>query len=377
MWKFPTYEIDNPINWEELESRFAWLREMRDVPQDLIWHAEGDVFTHTKMVVAALLELPEFKILSEQDKHILFAAALLHDVEKRSTTVTEILDEKERFVSPKHALKGEFTTRELLYKEISTPFHIRERIAKIVRLHGLPLWAIAKDNPRKAVIEASLAVNTAHLAMFAKADILGRICDDAEECLLKIDLFKELCLENNCWGNPYGFKSNYGRLLFLTRDEMSPDYEPFEDLKFEVTILSGLPGTGKDTYIKKYLDLPVLSLDDIRRQHKIDPRDRKGNGQVIQFAKEQAKVWMRKRESFAFNATNITRDMRGKWISLFMEYGARIKIIYLEVPYRQLLSQNHNRDYKVPVAVVNKMIRRLEIPNFREGHEVVCLVSPL
>ena len=375
MWKFPTYEIDNPINWEELEARFAWLREMRDVPQDPIWHAEGDVLTHTKMVVEALLNLPEFKILSEQDKHIMFAAALLHDVEKRSTTVMELIGGKERIVSPKHALRGEFTTRELLYKEIPTPFHIREKIAKIVRLHGLPLWAISKEDPRKSVIEASLAVNTEHLAMFAKADILGRICEDAEECFLKINLFKELCLENNCWGKPFEFKSDYGRFLFLTRDEMSPNYEPFEDLKFEVTILSALPGTGKDSYIKKHLDMPVLSLDDIRRQHKIDPRDRKANGRVIQLAKEQAKVWMRKRESFVFNATNITRDMRGKWISLFLEYGARIKIVYLEVPYKQLLSQNHNRDYKVPVLAIDKMIRRLEIPNFREGHEVVYFVN--
>ena len=250
MWKFPTYEIDNPINWEELEARFAWLREMRDVPQDPIWHAEGDVLTHTKMVVEALLNLPEFKILSEQDKHILFAAALLHDVEKRSTTVMELIAGKERIVSPKHALKGEFTARELLYRKIPTPFHIREKISKIVRLHGLPLWAISKEDPRKSVIEASLVVNTEHLAMFAKADILGRICEDADECFLKIDLFKELCIENNCWGKAYEFKSDYGRFLFLTREEMSPDYEPFEDLKFEVTILSALPGTGKDSYIK-------------------------------------------------------------------------------------------------------------------------------
>ena len=139
MWKFPIYEVDNPVDWEELEARFAWLREMADIPQDPIWHGEGDVLTHTKMVVTALLDLPEFKILPEQDKHVLFAAALLHDVEKRSTTLTEIINGIERIVSPKHALKGEFTTRELLYKEIPISFHFRERIAKIVRLHGLPL----------------------------------------------------------------------------------------------------------------------------------------------------------------------------------------------------------------------------------------------
>lgn len=370
MWRFPTYTPGSPIDWTELEARFDWLRDMRGVPQDSVWHAEGDVFVHTKMVAEALVALPEFQALEEQDQHILFAVALLHDVEKRSCTTRERIEGKERIVSPKHALRGEFTARSILYKDIQTPFGVREKITKMVRLHGLPLWAITKDNPRKSVIKASLYVNTAHLALFAKADILGRICEDAEESLLKIEFFKELCIEHNCWGQPYPFHSNYGRFLYLNRDNLSPDYLPFEDLEFEVTVLSALPGSGKDTYIKQHSELPMLSLDKIRRLHKIDPRDKKKNGQVIQLAKEQAKVWLRKKQAFIFNATNITRDMRGKWTSLFLEYGAKLKIIYLEVSYEQLMKQNHNRDYKVPEQVIEKMIKRLEIPTFREAHEI-------
>lgn len=375
IWKFPKYEIDKPVDWEAIESNFDWFRDMKGVPQDEEWHAEGDVYTHTKMVVEALISMPEFQELPEQDKHILFTSALLHDVEKRSTTTTEGIDGKIRIVSPRHAKKGEFTTRRILYEDLPTPFSIREQIAKLVRLHGLPLWAIQKSDPSKAVISASLVVNTKHLSLLAKADILGRICNDQEDILLRIELFNELCKDNNCFGEPRAFASNYGRYLYLTKNECSPDYIPFEDLAFEVNVMCALPGSGKDSYIQKHLNLPVLSLDDIRRENKIDPTDKKKNGQVIQLGKEKAKEFMRAKQSFVFNATNITRDMRSKWISLFTEYGARIKIIYIEVPYKVLLSQNHNREYKVPEKVIESMINKLEIPTPSEAHDITYIIE--
>ena len=187
MWTFPHYTPGKLPDWQALERRFSWFADMKNVPQDPEWHAEGDVFVHTKMVCEALLQLPEFQALSEQEQHILFAAAMLHDVEKHSTTKREIQDGKERIVSPNHAKKGEYTARALLYTELAAPFAVREAIAKLVRLHGLPLWAIDKPNPERAAIAASLQVNTAHLAMLAKADILGRTCNDQQDILLRID----------------------------------------------------------------------------------------------------------------------------------------------------------------------------------------------
>ncbi|WP_299276500.1 AAA family ATPase [uncultured Psychroserpens sp.] len=375
IWKFPHYEIDKPIDWDLIELSYDWFRDMKGVEQDKEWHAEGDVFTHTKMVVESLISLPEYKILTEQEKHILFTSALLHDVEKRSTTTTEKIDGKLRVVSPRHAKKGEFTTRTILYKDIPTPFFIREHIAKLVRLHGLPLWAIQKPNPNKEVIYASLVVNTKLLSLLAKADILGRICLDQDEILLRIELFNELCRDNKCFGNQRNFPSNYGRYIYFNKLESSPDYVPFNDLKFDVYIMCALPGSGKDTYVNKNLNLPILSLDNIRREHKINPTDKKKNGQIIQLGKEKAKEFMRAKTSFVFNATNITSDMRSKWISLFMDYGGRVKIIYIEVPYKQLLSQNHNRAHKVPEKVIESMITKLEIPTPKEAHDVMYIID--
>lgn len=376
MWKFPGYTVNEPIDWVEMTSQFDWFAEMQGVPQDAEWHAEGDVYTHTKMVVEALIALPEFEKLEEQSKHLLVASAMLHDVEKRSTTDIEIIDGRERIVSPGHAKKGEFTARVILYREVPTPTYIREQITKLVRFHGLPLWALDKEAPGKEVIYTSQVVNNKHLSMLAKADVLGRICKDQKEILYRIDLFDELCREHQCWGQTRAFESNYGRYLFFNREEIAPDYVPFDDLKFDVHMICALPGTGKDTYIEQQLKgLPVLSLDEIRRSLGIDPTDKKGNGRVIQMGKERAKEFMRSKTSFVFNATNITLDMRGKWISLFTEYGARVRIVYLEVPYKTLLKQNHNRSYKVPVAAIDRMILKWEVPTVREAHEVAYILK--
>lgn len=374
-WKFPKYEIGKALDWRDLTQAYSWIADMQGVPQDAIWHAEGDVYIHTQMVVDSLIQLPEFESLSDQDKHILVAAALLHDVEKRSTTVEEEIDGTRRLVSPRHAKKGEFTARGILYKEMDTPFAIREQVCKLVRLHGLPIWAITKAQPNQAVIYASTVVNTRHLALLAKADVLGRICHDKAELLFKIDLFKELCKANDCFGKVKEFKSNYGRFLYFNKKEISIDYEPYDDLICTVTVMCALPGSGKDTYIRRNLALPELSLDNIRRAYKISPKDKKKNGQVIQLAKEKAKAFLRAKTSFVFNATNITSEMRGRWINLFTAYKARVKIIYVEVPYQTLKRQNANRVHKVPSSVLDKMIAKLEIPTLKEAHDIEFVVE--
>ncbi len=375
MWKFRKYEVGKEIDWDDMSQSFSWIEDMKGVQQDAIWHAEGDVFTHTKMVVETLVNLDAFKALNEQEKHILVTSAIMHDIEKRSCTQEEVIDGKTRIVSPRHAKKGELTTRNILYRDFKVPFEIREQICKLVRLHGLPLWAITKENPTKEVIYASTVVNTEHLTLLAQADILGRICTDAEDILLKIELFRELCKENDCFGKVYDFKSNYGRFLYFNKEESAPNYKPFDDLICTVTMMCALPGSGKDTYIKKHLNLPILSLDDIRRRHKISPTDKKSNGRVVQMAKEEAKQFLRTKTNFVFNATNITKDMRSKWIQLFTDYNARVKIIYVEVPYLQMLKQNKNREHIVPQKVIDKMIWKLEIPTVLEAHNVEFVVK--
>ncbi|OQP54743.1 poly(A) polymerase [Niastella populi] len=363
MWMLTTNK-----DWDSLEEKFDWVQDMEAVPQDPVHHAEGNVAIHTRMVMEALQQLAGYKRLPAQEQEILWAAALLHDVEKRSTTVHE---PDGSITSKGHSKKGAATARQILYTELPAPFTIREQIVQLVRFHGQPIWAIERRDPARTVIETALMVNTQLLSLLARADALGRICDDRHDLLYRIDLFEALCQEHDCWGKPKAFKTPNAQYHYFNKQGSAPDFVPYDDFGATVVMLCGLPGSGKDTYVRQhYKDWPVVNLDEIRRAHKISPTDKSGNGTVVQLAKEQAREHLRKKRSFVWNATNITRQMRSQLIDLFVTYKAYVKIVYVEVPYQKLHVQNKHREAVVPKNAVDKLVAKLEVPAPWEAHEV-------
>lgn len=366
------WKLTENKKWDDLEKQFSWVNHMQYVAQHKLHHAEGNVAIHTQMVMAELSQLPNYASLTDQDRELLWAVALLHDVEKRSTSE----DEGNGIIhAPGHAKKGERTARQILFRDIETPFHLREHIVSLVRLHGLPLWLMEKEDSQKKVLEASLRLNTKYLRMIAEADARGRICQDLDQLLYSLDLFDLYCKEQDCWGKEKIFETNSARYHYFNTDDTFVDYVPFEDFRSKVILLSGLPGMGKDYYLKSLdKDLPVISLDEIRRKNKISPTDKKRNGWVVQEAKEQARTYLRVGQDFIWNATNITGLMRKQLVDLFVDYGAYVSIHYLEKPYNVWRNQNKNRAYPLPENVLDKMLINLEIPQKTEAHEVHYIV---
>lgn len=360
-------------DWDALLRSYSWVRDMEGVPQDPLHHAEGDVAVHTQAVLSALKGLPEFAALNPIAQDIVWTAALLHDVEKRSTTFR---DDAGRIVSPGHAKKGALTTRRILMTEFDIPFATREAIVNLVRYHGLPLWVMHKPDPQKALLEASLAVNTEWLTMLAKADALGRICEDGAELLNRVAFFEAYCQEQECWGQPREFGSAAARFRYFHTEGGSPDYIPFGNPRREVTMLSGLPGMGKDFYIERHCgQLPVVSLDAIRRKHKLKPDDKSASGWVAQQAREAARVHLRAGQDFVWNATNVTRQMRGQIIELFASYGAGVTLVYVEKPNDVWRAQNAAREHAVPLNILQRLLSKLEVPQPSEAHQVIYHVD--
>jgi len=367
------WTIINKYHWGTIRETFEWIRDMENVPQDIIYHQEGNVAIHTRMVLEALQELPEFQGRSEQEQHILCAAALLHDVEKRSTTREE---PGSRISARGHALRGEYTARAILYRDQLAPFYIREAVTKLVRYHGFPIWALDKFDSQRKLLKASLEIDTQLLYIIAKADILGRICEDQNDLLYRLELFREYCQEKDCWGQAYPFPSVRARFNYFQKSDAWPDYDPHPKDSAEIIILSGLPGVGKDTYIQKhYAELPVISLDALRSKYKVAHSDYKGVGKIIQAAREMARQYLRRSQPFVWNSTNLTKLNRGPIIDLCTAYKARAKLIYLEVPYQKLIEQNASREVVVPLKVINRYINKLEMPSPAEAQEVVYEVS--
>lgn len=368
-----SWQLTDKREWSQLETQFDFIRDMRAVPQDARHHAEGNVAIHTQMVLAELEKLPEYQQLSSLQQNILWTAALLHDVEKRSTTRE---DENGRIISPGHAKKGELSVRHILFRQQETPFAIREQIAALVRLHGLPLWIMEKPDPQQALFSASLRVEMRLLCLLAKADALGRKCEDQAELLSRIELFELFCREQECWDKPKLFASMAGRFDYFHYQRGTPDYEPFEGEGSEVIMLCGLPGMGKDHFISQfYPQHAIVCLDDIRREHKINPADKQAQGWVAQQAKEQAKVRLRAKTDFIWNATSLSASLRASMISLFARYQAKVHLIYLEVPYQQWQQQNRQRQYAVPEKVLARMASKLELPTPDEALHVSYFIN--
>jgi predicted kinase len=140
-----------------------------------------------------------------------------------------------------------------------------------------------------------------------------------------------------------------------------------------VTMMSGLPGSGKDAWlVANRPDLPVVSLDGVRDDLRVDATDDQGG--VIQVARERCRELLRPGRSFAFNATNLLRQTRRRWIDLFADYEARIEVVYIEPPLPVILDRNRQRERPVPEKVIRGLAARCEPPTWTEAHglTIVC-----
>lgn len=189
-----------------------------------------------------------------------------------------------------------------------------------------------------------------------------------------MEYFKEYCRELDCYERKPVFANEYTRLRFYQGARVWQKDCLYDETEFPVYLMSGLPLAGKDTFIREYLkDIPVISLDDIREEWGIGPED--GSGAVAAEARERAKVYLRKKQPFVWDATNIVSDTRRKLYSLCEGYGARVTVFYIEAPYEQLLKRNQIRKRSVPVPVIDRMIGKMDMVEPSECYSVKYLAD--
>ena len=260
----------------------------------------------------------------------------------------------------------------------------RETVCQLIRLHGKPprFWELATSddtsNGRKvsdhlfsmashACLMPSFSLRL--LDLLARADCEGKICSDQKEIQASCETFAESAMELGCYDGAPSFVDDYSRYAFLSQKTASPDFQLFNPTWGTVVMMCGLPGTGKDTWIHENLpNMPMVSLDDIRRQLKISPDE--AQGKVVQVGIELAKKHLRDKTPFVWNATNVRPDTRLGLSGLFMDYGAAVRIVYLETSHEEWRRRNMAREAVVPDAVMDRMLRNLEPPRIHEAHQV-------
>ncbi|MBR5109407.1 MAG: ATP-binding protein [Clostridia bacterium] len=367
------------IEWgmiEPLLTSFGFS-QMEKTPQNPVYHGEGDVLAHTRMVCGELKALPAFRPLPERQKAALFLAALLHDLGKTKTTRLE----SGVWVSPRHAAAGSQLARTVLWQDhglcgTAEALRFRETVCSLIRYHMLPMHLMEQEDAERrarqiAAIGALAPDFSWHLlCLLAEADVKGRIAGDTEECLAQVRLCRLLAEDAGCLDQPYPFPDAFAKHAYLSGRNVQPDQALYDDTWGEVVMMAGLPGTGKDTWIRDHLPgLPAVSMDDIRREMHISPAD--NQGPVVQAAQERARAFLRRKQPFVWNGTCLARDTRQKLIGMFERYHARVRIVYLETDWEQRIRRNGGRNGAVPESVIGRMLSKTVPPLPDEAQAVI------
>jgi predicted kinase len=349
---------------------FPTLRLLADTPQDPIYHAEGDVWRHTCMVVEELINGEGYADATPDERFVLFYAALLHDIAKPGTTVIDPASGK--IGQPGHSRRGAIDSRILLWRA-GVPFALREAICRIVAVHQLPFFAVAGNKNGETaeflIRKLSHELDLRLLCAVAEADMRGRHYHGKADCLVDIELFREMAREEGCYGTPRLFADAHTRIAYFRGAGISPDYSHHQEAGSKVTVLAGLPASGKDTWVSRNCaQLPVISFDNAREELGLKHGAR--SGAAVHLAVDRAKALLRDGKPFVWNATHISGLLRKKTLDLLFSYDAEVELLYLEQPESTIFARNAKRDTTLSNAAIGQMLYRWEVPLPTEAHAV-------
>ena len=271
-----------------------------------------------------------------------------------------------------HSWRGAVRARQILWRT-GVPFRPREHVCALVRHHLVPFYASDGDDPRRLAIEVSQSTRCDWLTILAESDVRGRVCPDPDHLIGQVRKFREVAAEAGCLDRPFPFAGDHERFAFFRATYANPT-EGAAGEPPTVVLMSGLPGAGKDYWIATHLPKSaVVSLDQLRLDLGVPPSDPRG--EALRGARELARLHLKAGRSFVWNAANLSRHVRSDCVKLFGEYGARVRMVYVEVGPERLYAQNRARKRRVPEPVIERMLDRWEVPDPTEAHRVEWVVG--
>ncbi|MEM7369268.1 MAG: HD domain-containing protein [Bacteroidota bacterium] len=160
---------------------------MKETQQNPRYHAEGNVYNHTLLVLEKFhAHAYEFD-LTDEERTILYWACILHDTGKPEVTHLK----NGRWVSTGHEEAGVPIARDILLQHPEISESQRERILDLVKWHFVPLrWGLKRVDLQEYQ-QLSTQTNLRLLGIFAYFDILGRLCERKPVVLAMIRHFNE------------------------------------------------------------------------------------------------------------------------------------------------------------------------------------------
>lgn len=383
---------------DHLNPPLRLMDQLTSTPQDPIWHAEGNVWIHTKKVLEQLYRIldTEANHLSDIQKTALILSATLHDIGKPLTTKEREIEGQVRIVAPGHEAQGSsYLAFRLL--EFDIPYDIIQTILSLVYYHLKPKLLIVKDAPKREFFQLARCVDVELLYYLAKADMLGRECSNRSEQVDLIHLFKLLCEEYGLWQNPDPYATwkqyifaevakesqdfvygsaivDYEAGLINSPQEAVPKYYNYMNCFPQLVFMFGMSGSGKSQWIKEHLeDYKIISLDVLRKQMAKCENDQSKNSEIVQKALKDLKINLAKGEKIVWDATNLRKDFRRILFNLGKNYHALVTMAVFHQKLSIIEKGNKNRSHPVPEYVFQNQLDRLEWVELTEAHRVIFI----
>lgn len=376
--------LEGPVSPDALAPHFPWAADMIGCPHDSVYHAEGDPWIHTGMVAAELERTAGFSNLPERRQQILRLGVWMHDIAKPATTSVEFCEkeQRERVRQPRHAPLGAKMAWQGLI-DAGADARLAHDVHALVFWHQRPHHMLGQTHTDIRAIRFANAVNDIcwdDLLRLCRADSLGRIAPNIHEGVEELellglfidDLYPEFGADLR--HEPFPFRSADAQLHLMraTNDKASPWFEPQPAAGSRMLMVSGLPGAGKNHFLRAHHpDLPVIELDALRAEMGISPTD--NQGRMIQEAFERARVYLRAGQDFAWNSTSLSRVTRQKIVKLAREYDAHIDAVSIDVPLDVARRRNADRSEPVPDAVLVKLAGKREPIQPDEAHSITSI----
>jgi putative nucleotidyltransferase with HDIG domain len=378
-------QIDEYIDLLGEPHLIPWLYRLKSTEQDTIWHAEGDVHIHTRMVMEAMAEIlsGDAAHLSDEDKSTLMLAALLHDIGKPETTYEKFQDGRMKVKASNHEQVG---LSYLTYRLAELPLTAQQYrdVLALVGYHQVPKLLVVKNQSKWAYYALARKVRLELLYYLEQADMIGRICADLDEQLEYLELFRLYAEEYGCYtslegeraalsalaDNPYMYTKGFSALLageiIHPEEALSKFYEPARSHP-RLILTSGISGVGKSTWIEREHPQTLrISLDEIREEIGGHRQNFKHEGQVVNLAKERLKQALREHRTVIYESTGLRRDLRKKVIALAENYHAVTTCVLFTDAFSTVTKQNANRTHAVDTGVHLKQLHRFEFPELDE-----------
>lgn len=148
---------------------------------------------------------------------------------------------------------------------------------------------------------------------------------------------------------------------------------------FFMFVMIGLPGSGKDTYIKQYLStLPVICRDDIREKlydNQILGRKlyltQEMESKVTDIVNQSIEKFSKEKQSFVINQTSLKKRYRESFAQIISKFNKpKVVYIHMDTPLEECIKRRGGGKW---IDIITKMQKDFEYPTSDEYDELVTV----